>query len=570
MRDLVIRNAEIVDGNGAPPFRGDLSVCDGLIAEVGKVDARGRREINADGLVLAPGWVDVHTHYDGQASWDRFLTPTSLHGVTTAVMGNCGVGFAPVAPALRDYLIELMEGVEDIPGTALHEGIDWQWETYPQFLDHLGRQCFALDLGSYLPHGALRVAVMGKRGARHDEVPTPEERCKLTALSRQALAAGALGISTSRTVNQRAPDGSHTPTYSATLAELMALSEALRESGAGLLQAVADFDDVEQEFELFRKLAAHSGRPVSLAVNQRFDRPDDWRRVLALISQANAEGLSMNAQVAVRPIGVLMGFQTSVQPFMASETFRSLAGLGHEEKIARLRDPALRKRLCSERPPPGSLAEVIAWSFDHVFLLEDPPDFEPGPQKSIATLAWQHGCEPIQAAYDAMLADGGRGLLFRPAMNYAGGNLDVCREMLTHPHTIPGLSDGGAHCATICDASFPTSLLQLWVRERRGERLPLEYVVKRQAADTAALVGFDDRGRLLPGLRADLNLIDLANVGLCPPAMVYDLPAGGGRLVQGASGYHMTFVAGVCTRESGEFTGELPGKLRRRNLSGVI
>jgi N-acyl-D-aspartate/D-glutamate deacylase len=570
VHDLVIHNAMIVDGTGAPAFRGDLSVRGGLIAEVGKVDTRGRREIDADGLVLAPGWVDIHTHYDGQASWDRLLAPTSLHGVTTAVIGNCGVGFAPVAPGLRDYLIELMEGVEDIPGTSLHEGIDWQWETYPQFLDHLARQRFTLDLGSYLPHGALRVAVMGRRGARHDEVPTPEELRKLTALSREALAAGALGISTSRTVNQRARDGSHTPSYSATLAELMALAEALRESDAGLLQAVADFDDVKQEFELFRKLAAYSGRAVSLAVNQRFDRPDDWRTVLALISQANAEGLAVSAQVAVRPIGVLMGFQTSVQPFMASNTFKSLAGFAHEQKIAKLLDPALREQLCNERPPPGSLAESIAWNFEQVFLLEEPPDFEPSPQKSMAALARQRGCEPIRAAYDAMLADGGRGLLFRPAMNYAGGNLDVCHEMLTHPHTVPGLSDGGAHCATICDASFPTSLLQLWVRERRGKRLPLEYVVKRQAADTAALVGFDDRGRLLPGQRADLNLIDLANVGLRPPAMVYDLPAGGGRLIQSANGYRMTFVAGTCTRENGEFTGALPGKLRRRNGTAIV
>jgi N-acyl-D-aspartate/D-glutamate deacylase len=562
MLDLLVRGGTIVDGSGAPRSTGDVGIRDGRIVALGRVAEPARRTLDADGLLVAPGWVDVHTHYDGQVTWDPLLTPSCWHGVTSVVMGNCGVGFAPVRPGAHDYLIRLMEGVEDIPGTALAEGIRWEWESFPEYLDSLGRRSYSLDVAAQVPHAALRFYVMGERGADHAEPPSAAEIDEMGRLVREAVAAGALGFSTSRTRNHRASDGRFTPSLTASEDELVGIARRMGEAGQGVFEIVSDFAGRDAEWAMFRRMVEVSGRPMSISLLQADAAPEAWRHWLGILADANAAGLPMKAQVAARAVGLLLGLDATLNPFCSHPSWAPLAALPRAERLARLRDPALRARLLAEKPADG--VAWLVWGFDRLFALGDPPDYEPTPEQSVAAEAARRGVDPAALAYDLLLADEGRQLLYRPVMNYTHGDLEAAREMLLDPHTVPGLGDAGAHVGLICDGSFPTFLLSHWGRGRtRGEKLPIEWLVKSQTHDTAALVGLRDRGRLAPGMKADLNLIEWDALGVRRPEIVFDLPAGGRRLVQRATGYRATVVSGEVTFEDGEPTGALPGRLVR-------
>jgi N-acyl-D-aspartate/D-glutamate deacylase len=564
MHDLVVRGGTIVDGTGGRPFTGDLAVDGSRVTAVGRVEERGRRELDAGGLLVLPGFVDVHTHYDGQVTWDPYLTPSSQLGVTTVVMGNCGVGFAPVAPDRHDWLIGLMEGVEDIPGTALAERLGWGWESFGEYLDVVEGTKHAIDVAAQVPHGALRAYVMGERGADHEQAPSAEEAARMAALVSEALEAGALGFSSSRTRNHRTRDGALTPSLSAGADELLAIAGGLGRAGAGVLEFVSDFRDVEAEFALLRSLCQHSGRPLSVSLTQVDTWPEQWRRLLELIEQANAEGLRITGQVAARPIGLLLGLEGTLHPFVMRPSYRALAGLALAERVAAMRRPEVRRAILEERPEGRGMFGFAGASYDRLFCLGDPPDYEPPPEASVAAQAARLGRDPQELAYDLLLEDEGRALLYYPALNYSDGHLEAAREMLLHPCTVPGLGDAGAHCGVICDGSFPAFMVSFWARDRtRGERLPLEWVVKAQARDTAELVGLGDRGLLAPGKKADLNLVDFEGLRLRPPRIAHDLPAGGRRLVQEAEGFVATVVSGQVVYEDGEPTGALPGRLVR-------
>ncbi len=563
MDDILIRAGRVIDGTGAPAYDADVAIKDGRIRAIGKLgDSPAKRTIDARGLLVTPGWVDVHTHYDGQATWDAHLTPSCWHGVTTAVMGNCGVGFAPAAPDRHEFLIGLMEGVEDIPGTALAEGIDWAWESFPEYLDAVDARPHSIDIGAQVPHGALRAYVMGTRGADHTVQPTPEEIETMGRLAREAIAAGALGFTSSRTRNHRTKDGEPTPSLTAGPDEMLGIARAIGEGGRGVFEIVADFADVEAEFALLREMVEVSGRPMSISIAQNDVVPDQWRKLLALIAEANAAGLAMKAQVPARAIGLLLGLQGSFNPFTSHPTFRKIADLPLDALVEQMRDPIVRGQILSEKAAPA-LAYLLE-RYDRLFVLGDPPDYEPAQETSIAAEAERRGVDPAELTYDLLLEDAGRALLYRPFLNYTDFNLDVSREMLLDPNSVPGLGDAGAHCGMICDGSFPTFLLTHYGRDRtRGEKLGLEWIVKQQAADTAALVGLDDRGVLAPGMRADVNLIDWDALQLHAPEIVFDLPAGGKRLVQRVEGYRMTLVAGEPIFEDGVATGALPGRVVR-------
>ncbi|MBW3661784.1 MAG: amidohydrolase family protein [Actinobacteria bacterium] len=557
--DLIVRGGTVLDGTGAPPRAADVAVTGGVISAVGEVVGTAHRVVDADGALVTPGFVDIHTHYDGMVTWSPQLTPTSWHGVTTAVMGNCGVGFAPVRPADHATLIELMEGVEDIPGTALHEGIQWEWESFPEYLDAVGRRRFDLDVGVLVPHAPLRLYVMGERGAER-EPATPDDVARMGELLADGLRAGALGFSTSRTINHRASTGELTPSLSAERDELVGLAQAMGTTGRGYIELISDFEDLAPEFETFRRMAA-TGRPVHVSLNQRAVVPGQWREELALIAAAADEGLPMCAQVAVRGIGILMGLQATLHPLLANPVYQAeVSQLDHDAKVAALRDPDRRARILQA----GAADSFMADRYDRLFPLGDPPDYEPPPDDSVASRAAREERSPAELTYDLLLQDDGRELLYFPVFNYADATLDDQRELLLHPDTVVGLSDGGAHVGTICDASFPTTLIGFWGRDRsRGPRIDLPWLVKAHTLDTAASVGLHDRGVLAPGYCADLNVIDLDRLAPRRPEMVFDLPAGGKRLVQRADGYKVTIVGGTVTYAQGEHTGELPGRLVR-------
>jgi N-acyl-D-aspartate/D-glutamate deacylase len=562
MFDLVIRNGTVIDGSGGPRRCADVAVQDGRIAAVGQDLGVGRREIDAAGLIVTPGFVDIHTHYDGQATWDPFVTPSSWHGVTTTVFGNCGVGFAPVRPGKSAYLINLMEGVEDIPGTVLSEGVTFDWESFPDYLDALAAMPRAVDVAAQLPHGALRFYVMGDRGAEHGERPDDRELEALTRLTEEALRAGALGVTTSRTTKHKAKDGRFTPSLSAREAELFALALGMKRAGRGVLQVNSDFGP--GEFEALDAAAALAGRPLSCLLVQVDAQPKLWRETLDQIHGVRKSGRAANAQVGSRPIGVIMGLETTAHPFAGHPAWLEMRTLSPAERYARLcRDADLRRRL-TETPADANPRQFMADSFHKMFPIGDRPDFEPQADQSIAARAKRAGRAPEEVALEEMMARDGKGLLMLPFENYAYGNLDVVHEMITDPATVLGVADGGAHVGVICDASSPTSLLTLWGRDRtRGPRLPLEFLVAKQTSGTAAAYGLGDRGLLAPGYKADINVVDFNALSLERPEVVYDLPAGGRRLIQRSTGYRHTFVAGVETVRDGELTGERPGRLVR-------
>src|SRR6516165_10269145 len=564
MHDLVLRGGTIVDGTGAAARTGDVAIEDGKITGVGKVTGRAPREIDAGGLVVTPGWVDIHTHYDGQATWDPELAPSSWHGVTTVVMGNCGVGFAPARPDRHDWLIGLMEGVEDIPGTALAEGIRWQWERFPEYLDALEAMPRALDVGTQVPHGAVRAYVMGERGARNQPA-TADDIAGMAAIVREGVAAGALGFTTSRTLLHRAIDGEPVPGTFAAAEELIGIGRVLGELGRGVIELAADLLPEEPELAWMEDVSAATRRPVTFACLQNDADPEQWRRLLAAADQAAERGATLVPQVAARPTSVLMGLEGKLHPFVAHTTYQELEHLALAERVRRMRDPETRRRILEEQVEfTNPILAYIATAFHKLFPLGDPPDYEPRPEASVAAIAQRLGVTPSEVAYDLLLERDGHELLYLPFLNYSGFDFEAIREMLLHPRTVLGLADGGAHCGVICDAGTPTYLLTHWVRDRRrGPRLPIEHVVARQTRDTARLYGLEDRGILAPGFLADANVIDLDRLALAPPEMVHRPPANGRRLIQRVRGYRATVKRGVVTAEDGTTTGALPGRLVR-------
>ena len=564
MLDLAIRGGRVLDGSGGPAFTGDIAVRDGRILAVGGKAGPARREIDAAGALVTPGFVDVHTHYDGQAVWDGELAPSSWHGVTTVAMGNCGVGFAPARPDAHDRLIRMMEGVEDIPGAALAEGLTWEWETFPEYLDALDRRPRTVDVAAQLPHCALRAYAMGERGIANE--PASEEDVRLmAALAEEALRAGARGFTTTRTIAHTTADGERVPGAFAEARELLGLAEAVGRVGGRTIGWISDLDEEAHELGLLRAMTERARGRAWLTVVQRDERPDQWRRVLDFLEGAAADGVALHAQVAARPVGLMLGLGASLHPFSTMPAYREIAGLALADRVARLREPAFRARLLGERREHRSrLMQDVTGGFHKMFRLGDPPDYEPRPESSVEAEAERRGLDPRALLLDRMLERDGRELIFFPFVNYTGLDHGAIREMMAHPRTVLGLGDGGAHCGLISDASIPTYVLTHWGRDReRGPGFPLPWLVRAQTAETAALYGFADRGRLAPGLRADINIIDFDRLRLRPPEMAHDLPAGGRRLLQRAEGYVATLCAGETTFEHGHPTGALPGRLAR-------
>lgn len=575
MADLVIRNGTIIDGTGAPGRHGDVEVTGGVISAVGQVAGTGRREIDAEGAIVTPGFIDIHTHFDGQVTWDPIVAPSSLHGVTTIAMGNCGVGFAPAAPDRHDWLISLLEGVEDIPGTALAEGLTWNWETFPEYLDALDGMPHTVDLAAHLPHAALRTYVMGERGADHTAAPTEGELAEMARAVREALAAGAIGFATSRTEVHKTSAGENIGTLTAGAAELLVIAEAMSASGAGVVQLISDLyqtpdDDVAQrELDLLERFVRTSGRPLSFTMQQAYHSPERWRFQMDWVDRMVAAGLDVKAQVASRPIGVLLGLQATANPFLFCASYDEVSKLPLAERVAALSDPERKRRILEEHAAmaaglePGLFQQIMC-GFDVIFRLTDPVDYELDAEWSIAAEAQRAGADPASMVYDLLLERGGEQLLYLPLFNFAHGNFDDIHSMITAPNTLFGLSDAGAHCGAICDASMTTSSLTVWARDRRrGEKIPIESIVHGHTLRNARHMGWLDRGVIAPGHLADLNVIDLDRLACHPPTIVHDLPAGGRRLMQTAAGYRATVKSGAVTFEDGEHTGELPGGLIR-------
>ncbi|HWE66400.1 MAG TPA: amidohydrolase family protein [Acidimicrobiales bacterium] len=562
MHDLVIRGGTVADGSGRATRQADVAVEGNRIVAVGQVDGPARREIDAEGMLVTPGWVDIHTHYDGQATWDPEVSPSGWHGVTTVVMGNCGVGFAPARASDREWLIQLMEGVEDIPGTALAEGMNWNWESFPEYLDEVERTDRVLDVAALIPHGALRAFVVGE--GRANGVATAEEIAEMAALVREAVQAGAIGASTTRTVLHRAKDGELAAGTTAAADELIAIGEALGKAGHRVFSLASDMVDLDHEFAWMSEISRRAGVPVTYQVLQPDFAPDLWREWINRGVAANRQGAWLVPQVAGKPTSLMVGFESTTHPFSHHRAYRDLASLPLPERVARLRSPEVRDAILSEEPRPGGFVSLLLGNLHKLFPLGDPPDYEPSPESSVAAVAAREGRPATEVLYDLMLQRDGRELLYLPLLDYAAGNLDAVREMLTHPATVLGLGDGGAHCGVLCDASLPTFMLSHWARDRsRGEKLPVEQVVHLQTRRTAELYGFLDRGLVAPGYLADLNVIDHDHLALASPEMVYDLPASGKRLIQRARGYVATVKSGVVVRDHDEATGDRPGRLLR-------
>ena len=568
MHDIVIRGGTIIDGTGNAAFTGDVAIADGRIAAVGDKQGPARREIDATGLLVTPGWVDVHTHYDGQAMWDPLLAPSCWHGVTTVMFGNCGVGFAPVKKHHRDALMDLMEGVEEIPNPVLAAGLTWEWESFPDFMNALERRQRAIDICAQAAHLPLRVYVMGDRAIRR-EPATADDIAEMRGLAIEALRAGAFGFTTSRTDSHKTPDGDLVPSRDADADELLGIGSALGAVGAGAFGMNSDFDDEAYELAWMSRFARETGRPIWFLLTDRYEDPQRWRRLLAAVHKARAEGLPMTAQIAGRPIGVMMGIGTALNPFTVRPSYKAIESLPIAEQRARLRDPAMRAKILAEKPSDAEVAKLAQFRqavisrWERFFTMGNPPDYEPGPEKSVAVIAARTGKTPDEVAYDYMTEAEGHYLYF-PVVNYVAGDHGPILEMLNDPACLLGLSDGGAHCTSIVDSGVPTYMLTHWSRDRqRGPRLPIEMLVKRQTSETSDFFGLCDRGRLAPGLRADVNVIDYDGLRMQKPELVHDMPAGGRRFIQRVDGYKATMVAGTPIFENGEHTGALPGKLVR-------
>lgn len=579
--DLKIVNGTVLDGTGQPPKQTNVAISGGKIVEIGPCDGLATRTIDANGAIVTPGFIDLHCHYDGQVSWDAEISPSSSHGVTTAVMGNCGVGFAPVRIKDREKIIELMEGVEDIPGSALAEGIRWRWESFTEYMDAIDDFPHAIDFVAQVPHDVLRVYVMGERAiagqsANEDDIATMQKHMK------EALAAGAAGFSTGRSDNHRNKDGSPTPASEASIAELTGLAKSLLGFEHGVLQAVSDFDmehspeRFDPEFDVIEKMAeAAPGHATSISLNQRDYAPDLWKRILQRVENANGRGVPMRVQVAPRGIGVMIGLQATFHPFMGYPSYKKIAHLPLEERVKVLSQPEIKKQILSEKSdkvagdgsalPP--LADKFLAAIDFVsmrlFRLGENPNYEPSMDDSICAEAYRRGVTPLEAIYDTLLLNDGKELLYFPVYNYTEFSLDNVHTMLTHPLALFGLSDGGAHVGTVCDASFPTYMLTHWVRDRAKDRISLERAIQMLSSDAARYIGLKDRGEIRVGAKADINVIDLNNLAIFRPRMVKDLPGGGQRLLQEAKGYRATLVGGDVILENDQLTGKRPGRLVR-------
>ena len=570
--DVVIRGGTIMDGNGGTPFIGDVAVKDGKIAAVGTVTGTGAEEIDAKGLSVTPGFVDIHTHYDGQAMWDSHLAPSSWHGVTTVVMGNCGVGFAPVRKNTQDAVVALMEGVEDLPGPCLNEGLDWSWESFAEYLTALERRKHDIDFCALLPHAPMRVYVMGDRALNLEDA-NQEDIQRMREITAEAVRAGAFGFSTSRTIAHKTLAGDLHPGLRAQEAELMGIAMGLKDAGGGFIEMTSDWNtpDPATEFAMVRRIMAASGRPLVFSLNQRHDRTTAWQDLLELSGKAAADGLNVRCVVPPRPIGALLGLTGSQNPFAGTRTYRAIADLPLEARVAKMRDPAIRAAIVTEDP-----TEFNTWSllsrvgYERMFQFADPLNYTPSKEDSIAAIAARTGTTPQEVAYDMLIADEGKNFIFACIVNYANYDLEAVKEMYSRSHVLPGLSDGGAHVAFISDASFPTFLFSYWGRDRGADKIELHDLVRRQTREPARFAGLNDRGVLAPGMKADINVIDFENLALERPDMVVDLPAGGRRLMQKARGYTATIKAGQITYRNGQSTGALPGGLVRGAQAAAV
>lgn len=564
--DLIIRNGTVHDGLGNEPRQVDIAIKEGRIAAIGSIQGEAPRTLDARGLLVTPGFVDVHTHYDGQSTWEQRLAPSCFHGVTSVVMGNCGVGFAPCKPDQRDMLVKVMEGVEDVPEVVMTEGLPWNWETFPQYLDALDARRYDMDIAAQLPHSALRVYVMGERAATH-EPPTEHDLQRMRELTREAIEAGALGVTTSRNMLHRTKAGELAPSLFSEEAELGALAQGLKDAGKGVMQIIpAPMGDAESEFALMRRLAEQSGRPLSYSLIQMpAGDPQAWKKSLNALAQAANDGLEMRAQVAPRPVGMFYGLDLSFHPFAYHPTYKAMRDLPLADRVQRMKDPHVRAQLLSEQAEdtnPVNLKTVKAFQFAYAWHNE--PNYEPKPEQRMDRLAEAAGLSIEDYAYDLLLANGGTGIFYLPGANYRDGNLNAVREMLSHPQSVVGLADGGAHYGMICDASFPTFFLTRWARDAApAERIALPKAIAALTSEPAQLAGLLDRGRIEVGLKADLNLIDFDRLKVNVPTVAHDLPAGGRRLSQTAEGYVATIVSGEITYQNGQPTGALPGKLVR-------
>lgn len=566
MHDMVIRGGIVIDGTGAPGQIADVAIDDGLISAVGRDIGSGSEEIDATGLLVTPGWVDIHAHYDGQVTWDPYLTPAGWSGVTTVVIGNCGVGFAPVRPDQHEFLIQLMEGVEDIPGSALAEGITWEWESFPQYLDALDTRSFAIDVGTQVPHGAVRAYVMGEAGANNEDA-SAEEIDAMAAIMKEGLEAGALGVSTSRTELHKAKDGKFVPGTKAGREEVLGIGRALGEVGHGVFQMAGDYTPEEYEFGWMKQLARETGSRILYSVVQSGHDTDQWRRLLRASEDPTLEAGQLTPQIAPRPAGLLLAFESSVHPFILHKDYQPLAAMSVSDRTAALGTSEVRRAIL-ENPPAydhfdGVLAMILC-GFDNMYPLGKNPNYEPSVEDSVAAIADRKGVSPQEVIYETMMSSDGGNIIYLPMLGYVDGNLDATGEMMRHPNSIYGLADGGAHCGVISDASIPTFLLTHWARDRsRGDRIPIEELVENQTRRTAECYGLYDRGVLAPGMRADINVIDFDNLHIEAPKIAYDLPANGKRYLQKITGYHTTICNGEVIYQNGKPTGNLPGRLIR-------
>jgi N-acyl-D-amino-acid deacylase len=567
--DVVVRGGSVADGGGGPLFEADVAIQDGKIAAVGRaLEGRGREEVDARGKLVTPGFVDVHTHYDGQVLWSDHLAPSSIHGVTSVVMGNCAVGFAPCKEGQRELLMNVMAGVEDIPEAVMTEGLNWEWETFPEYMDVLDRRRCDIDFAAQLPHAPLRVYVMGKRGADR-EPPRIEDLNRMTALVEEALKCGALGVTSSHTVSHRGLDGALAPTETGSEGELLALARGMRAANAGVFEYICDFPGLAlgdtSDFDVMRRVAATAGRPLAFTLLQiESQGPEGWRRLLDLVEQANAAGVQIRGQVSPRAVGICYGLDLSFNPFIFRKSYREIEHLPLEQRVAALRDPARKAKILAEPSEHANMHLVWMLSLvDKMFVMEDGFDYEPPVRESIGNRAAALGVSPFELAYDSLLEKGGRAILYTPIVNFTGGNLNPSLAMMRHPNTVVALGDGGAHYGLMCDAPYPTFALTHWVRDRKGDRIPLSEMIWALTRKSAESVGLLDRGLLSPGYKADINVIDHDRLNLRPPEVRYDLPARARRMFQQADGYDATIVSGQITYRNGEATGVLPGRLIR-------
>lgn len=567
--DVVVRNGTIVDGLGGQPYVGDVAVRDGVITEIGALsgkDGAAHRVIDATGLLVTPGFVDLHTHYDGQSIWSDRLNPSSAHGVTTALIGNCGVGFAPCRIDDHDVLVDLMAGVEDIPGVVMTDGLPWTWETFPQFMDAVDKRPRDIDVATFLPHSPLRVYVMGRRGVDR-EPATPEDLAQMRLLAQEAAEAGALGFSSSRLMTHRTRTGTRIPSYDAAYAEILAISRGLADGGGGLIQFVPDLPEGTYQTVLQQVFDAASevGLPVTFSLLIANSGVPLWRDAMAMVEKANGSGAAISAQVFPRPIGLMVGLDLSIHPFVLCPSYQKIAGLPLAERVAEMRKPEVRQQILSDRPTivPANPLAYLAQSWDWIFPLGDDPDYEPDPSKSIAARARARGVSPAEEAYDRLLDDGGHAILLDALANFENNSLDTVSTLMRRDDVVLGLGDGGAHYGMICDSSFPTYVLTHWARDRASDRLSIEAAVRELTSTPARIAGLHDRGRLAVGYKADLNVIDHQSLRLHKPVVTYDLPAGGRRLDQTADGYVATMVSGEIIAENGKPTAARPGRLVR-------